>query len=112
MEAPTEAPTDEPTDEHSNEPSEAPAETPLVCEDQMLTIKGREDGCKDWIGVRNTRRRCKKRLLDGTDRLKLRGNGERIKNICLQTCGEMGIGKCKDWIGVRNTRRRCKKRLL
>ncbi len=98
---PTISPTEAPTATPTISPTEKPTATPTkACIDEVIKIKGKADGCKNWLGKandKNKRKRCKKKRIDDNRVWKQKAKqGTSIHKICRQTCGKVGIGDCKD----------------
>merc|ERR1712188_197973 len=96
---PTKAPTLPPTKAPTSAPTKAPIQA--SCVDEVITIKGKADGCKKWLGkTKNNnkkKKKCKKKRIDDKNVSKATSNqGTPIYDICRKTCGELGIGVCKN----------------
>merc|ERR1719335_1392893 len=82
--SPTPAPTDYPTP--------APTEKIICKDDKKAEINGKKKGCKKYVRkgkAKKIKKKCKQ-----TDA----GTGLKIHMICLQTCGEVGVGQCKNLV--------------
>merc|ERR1712199_131100 len=67
-------------------PTFAPTSAPL-CVDPRVEMRGKKDGCRKWVAKgkdKKIRKKCKKKH-----------NGTKIFNICLETCGMVGLGECR-----------------
>jgi len=65
------------------------SDTPDCKDDETFEYNGNPDRtCENWVGVgkkKEIKKKCKKDWLAG-----------KIYDVCLQTCGEFGLGRCSD----------------
>jgi hypothetical protein len=80
-------------DDYTYSPTYSPTEMPTYsptaaanCEAAVVEIKGKKNGCVKYVAKgkdKKIRKKCNKKH-----------KGEKIYDICVETCGMVGLGQC------------------
>lgn len=90
---PTPLPTRSPSTSRPT-PSRSGISVNLRCKDADLAFNNIPRKNCDWVGEKQTRKRCRAVW-----------NGKKIKRICKETCGRAGIGRCKKYFKAQDLMR-------